>query len=119
MPNSTDASPKDGSARPLPLGELLVHHGLLTPVQLQEALTLQKRWGTRLGDIILANFSNDYVLISKPMTAASSIHVRFINNETTFRWVYPIIGKPTTSSAITPYKGSGTFGPFITLATRA
>ena len=72
-----------------------------------------------VGDIILANLSNDYVLISKPMTAASSIHVRFINNETTFRWVYPIIGKPTTSSAITPYKGSGTFGPFITLATRA
>ena len=54
MPNSTDVSPKDGSARPLPLGELLVHHGLLTPVQLQEALTLQKQWGTRLGDIILA-----------------------------------------------------------------
>jgi hypothetical protein len=33
--------------------------------------------------------------------------------------VYPIIGKPTLSSAITPYKGADTLGPFVTLATRA
>lgn len=72
-----------------------------------------------VGDIVLANLKNDYALISKPMTQASSIHVRFLNNETTFRWVWPIIGKPVLSSAITPYKGSGTFGPFVTLATRS
>jgi hypothetical protein len=72
-----------------------------------------------VGDIVLANLSNDYVLINKPMTSDSSIHVRFINNEITFRWVWPVIGKPVLSSAITPYKGSGTFGPFVTLATRS
>ncbi len=72
-----------------------------------------------VGDIILANFSNDYALISKPMTQASSIHVLFTTNQTTFRWVWPIIGKPVLSAAITPYKGSATFGPFVTLATRA
>ena len=72
-----------------------------------------------VGDIILANFSNDYAMISKPMTSASSIHVLFTSNQTTFRWVWPVIGKPTLSSAITPYKGSGTFGPFVTLATRS
>lgn len=73
-----------------------------------------------VGDIILANFKNDYALISKPMTQASSIHVLFTSNQTTFRWVWPIIGKPVRSAAVTPYKGSNvTFGPFVTLATRA
>jgi HK97 family phage major capsid protein len=72
-----------------------------------------------VGDIFLANFSNDYALISKPMTSASSIHVLFTSNQTTFRWVWPVIGKPVMASAITPYKGSATFGPFVTLATRA
>lgn len=72
-----------------------------------------------VGDIVLANFSNDYALISKPMAQASSIHVLFTSNQTTFRWVWPVIGKPVLSAAITPYKGSGTFGPFVTLATRA
>ena len=72
-----------------------------------------------VGDIILANFKNDYAMISKPPTSASSIHVLFTSNQTTFRWVWPVIGKPTLSAAITPYKGSGTFGPFVTLATRA
>jgi HK97 family phage major capsid protein len=72
-----------------------------------------------VGDLILANFANDYALISKPMTQASSIHVLFTSNQTTFRWVWPIIGKPVLSAAITPYKGSATFGPFVTLATRA
>jgi HK97 family phage major capsid protein len=72
-----------------------------------------------VGDIILANLSNDYALISKPMTSASSIHVLFTSNQTTFRWVWPVIGKPVRSAAITPYKGSGTFGPFVTLATRS
>jgi HK97 family phage major capsid protein len=72
-----------------------------------------------VGDIVLANFSNDYAVISKPMTSASSIHVLFTSNQTTFRWVWPVIGKPVLSSAITPYKGADTLGPFVTLATRA
>ncbi len=72
-----------------------------------------------VGDITLANFSNDYALISKAMTSASSIHVLFTSNQTTFRWVWPVIGKPVMASAITPYKGSDTLGPFVTLATRA
>jgi len=72
-----------------------------------------------VGDIILANFSNDYAMISKPMTSASSIHVLFTTNQTTFRWVWPVIGKPVLSAAITPYKGSDTYSPFVTLATRA
>ena len=72
-----------------------------------------------VGDIILANLRNDYALIDKPLTQASSIHVLFTTNQTTFRWVWPINGKPVMTSAVTPYKGSLTLGPFVTLATRA
>lgn len=72
-----------------------------------------------VGDIVLANFSNDYALIQKPMTSASSIHVLFTTNQTTFRWVWPVIGKPVRSAAVTPYKGADALGPFVTLATRA
>lgn len=70
-----------------------------------------------LGDIIFADFS-EYAVISKAMAAAESMHVRFLYNERTFRWVYPIIGKPKMASPITPYKGSNTIGPFVTLQAR-
>lgn len=36
------------------LGEALLERGLISDEQLNEALSLQKRWGSRLGDIILA-----------------------------------------------------------------
>lgn len=36
------------------IGKLLLDKGLLSRTQLDEALLLQNRWGTRLGDIILA-----------------------------------------------------------------
>lgn len=72
-----------------------------------------------LGDIIFADFS-EYLLISKPMTSASSMHVRFIYDEMTFRWTWPIIGKPLLSSAITPYKATSatTLSPFVILQAR-
>jgi len=38
----------------LHIGDALVREGLLTPLRLAEALTLQSAWGTRLGDIVLA-----------------------------------------------------------------
>ena len=71
------------------------------------------------GDIVFADFS-EYLLISKPMSSASSMHVRFIYDEMTFRWTWPIIGKPLLASAITPYKATTatTLSPFITLQAR-
>jgi HK97 family phage major capsid protein len=72
-----------------------------------------------VGDIIFADFS-EYAVISKAMTSADSMHVRFLYNERAFRWVYPIIGKPKLASAITPYKATAatTLSPFVTLAAR-
>ncbi len=45
-----------GTDRPgeVPLGTLLVDSGVLEQDKLDQALTLQQQWGTRLGDILLA-----------------------------------------------------------------
>ena len=72
-----------------------------------------------LGDIILADL-NEYLVIKKAdIQSASSIHVRFVNNETVFRFVMRINAQPTWTSALTPFKGSATVGPFVALATRS
>ena len=72
-----------------------------------------------VGDIILADL-NEYMLINKgAIKSASSIHVRFLYDEMTFRWTYRLDGQPIRNAALTPYKGSNTRSPFITLATRS
>jgi len=74
-----------------------------------------------VGDIILGDFSK-YLLADKgTMDAASSIHVRFIYDETAFRFVYRVDGQPLRSSPVTPYQGNSgyTLGDFVVLATRA
>jgi len=70
------------------------------------------------GDILLADFSQ-YVLIEKGLRSDSSIHVRFLNDEQTFRIIYRVNGQPIWSKALTPFKGSATQSPFVTLDARA
>ena len=70
------------------------------------------------GDIILGDFSQ-YILIDKGgVQSASSIHVRFVNDESVFRFVYRVDGQPIWNSALTPFKGSNTLSPFVRLAVR-
>lgn len=70
-------------------------------------------------DISLLDMS-EYLLITKGgLTADSSMHVRFLYGEMTFRWTYRINGMPKWRSAITPFKGSATRSPYVTLAERA
>ena len=70
------------------------------------------------GDIILADFSQ-YVMADKGAPqAASSIHVRFLNDETTFRFTYRVDGQPVWKKPLTPKNGNNTYSPFISLATR-
>lgn len=72
-----------------------------------------------LGDIILADMSQ-YRLIDKGgVQSAMSIHVEFVADEVVYRWITRIDGQPLWNSALTPYKGSATRSPFITLAARA
>lgn len=72
--------------------------------------------GTK-GDIILADLSQ-YLLIEKGLRSDSSIHVRFLNDEQTFRIIYRVNGQPIWSSALTPYKGAATQAPFVTVDNR-
>lgn len=74
-----------------------------------------------VGDIILADMSQ-YILAEKGgMQMASSIHVKFIYDETAFRITYRVDGQPIRDKAITPYKGTSgnTLSSFVTLAARA
>jgi HK97 family phage major capsid protein len=71
-----------------------------------------------VGDIMLANLG-EYVMIDKGgLKSDVSMHVRFLNDEQTFRWTYRVDGQPAWNSALTPYKGSNTLSPFVTLAAR-
>ncbi len=73
-----------------------------------------------VGDILLIDPSQ-YILIDKGgLDAQQSIHVRFIYDEMTFRFVYRVDGQPIWNVPLTPATGSSnTLSPFITLATRA
>jgi HK97 family phage major capsid protein len=71
-----------------------------------------------VGDIAFLDLTK-YKLITKGgIQADESIHVRFINNERTFRWVARVNGAPKIKSALTPYKGTNTLSPFVVLAAR-
>ncbi len=86
------------------------------PVQpIEQASTL----GT-VGDIMLLDLG-EYQLIEKGgVTASSSIHVRFLEDEQVFKFVYRIDGQPLWSSTLIPYTGAAnTRSPFVALASRA
>lgn len=74
--------------------------------------------GTK-GDIILADF-NQYILAQKSsgIQAASSIHVRFVQDETVFRFTMRVDGQPWWNTALTPHNGSNTTSPFVCVETR-
>ena len=70
-------------------------------------------------DIVLAALGQ-YVMIDKGAPeSASSMHVKFAEDEHCFRMVYRCDGDSLFSSAVTPAKGSSTVSPFISLAVRS
>jgi len=71
-----------------------------------------------LGDIVLADLSQYYLADKGGMQAASSVHVKFIYDEMTFRTTYRVDGQPAWKSPITPFKSSNTLSPFVTLQAR-
>jgi len=71
------------------------------------------------GDIFLLD-PKEYYMISKGGTnVASSVHVRFLNDEMVYRFIYRTDGKTFYNKVLTPFKGTATVSPFITLAERA
>lgn len=87
----------------------------LPAIAIEQCATL----GTQ-GDIILADLADGYILAEKGgIQADMSIHVRFIYDESVFRFVLRLDGQPQRASALTPYKGSNTQSHFIVLDTRS
>ena len=71
------------------------------------------------GDVILADFSQ-YLLAEKGgLQTASSMHVQFLTDQQVFRFVLRNDGLPLWPTPLTPYKGTATVSPFVTLAVRA
>jgi len=71
------------------------------------------------GDIILADL-NGYMLARKAgIKQDMSIHVRFIYDESVFRFVLRVDGQPVLASSKTPYKGSDTLSHFVKIESRA
>ena len=67
------------------------------------------------GDVILADMSGYYLARKGGMQADMSIHVRFVYDESVFRFVMRVDGQPMRATPLTPYKGSDTLSHFIVL----
>ncbi|KKL21589.1 hypothetical protein LCGC14_2443960, partial [marine sediment metagenome] len=99
-----------GGINQTPFGTLLGR-----PIQpIEQCQTL----GTK-GDIFLADFSKYITADKGSMKSASSIHVRFINDELVMRFTMRFDGQPVRDTALTPFKGSNTQSAFISLNTRS
>jgi HK97 family phage major capsid protein len=71
-----------------------------------------------VGDIMLVDLGQ-YLFIEKGgIQSASSIHVRFVYDETAFRFVWRVDGQPAWTNDLTPAHGSNDVSPFVALATR-
>jgi HK97 family phage major capsid protein len=70
------------------------------------------------GDIILADMSQYLFFEKGPTEVASSIHVQFLTDQEVFRFVKRVDGTLNVASALTPFKGSNTLSPVLTLASR-
>jgi len=70
-------------------------------------------------DIVLADMSQYAFVDRGGIQGAQSMHVRFTTDEMAFRATYRVDGGVLWKDALTPFKGSNTTSPFITLATRA
>ncbi len=71
-----------------------------------------------LGDVLFADMSQ-YLLAEKGgIKSDVSIHVRFVYDESVFRFVLRVDGQPSWASALTPYSGGDTLSPFVALETR-
>lgn len=71
------------------------------------------------GDLMLIVPSQFLEGVYMPMEEASSVHVRFVNGEQTFRFWERNCGAPWWRAALTPARSTKTLSPIVTLAARA
>jgi HK97 family phage major capsid protein len=72
-----------------------------------------------VGDIVLANLNAYGAAVKGIADSSYSIHLKFDYAQTAYRIIFEMDGQPWLNSAITPFKGSNTTSPFVTLATRS
>ena len=65
------------------------------------------------------NFKAYAAAVKGVVDSAYSIHLKFDYAQTAYRLIFEMDGQPWLNSKITPFKGSSTTSPFVTLATRA
>ena len=71
-----------------------------------------------VGDIVLVDLTQ-YAMIMTGIQQATSIHFKFDTDEQAFRSTLRVDGALRWKSALTPFKGSNTQSPVVTLASRA
>lgn len=72
------------------------------------------------GDILLCAFDRGYIFSQKGGIASDmSIHVRFVYDESVFRFVVRLDGQPLLRTSITPFKSSLALSHFVKLDERA
>jgi len=71
------------------------------------------------GDIILVSFDEFAWIQEASIENATSIHVAFTTNEMAFRSIWYVDGQHMWRAPLTPFKGSNTLSPIVTLATRS
>jgi len=74
--------------------------------------------GTK-GDVYFADLSYYMIGDRQALTAAASPHVKFTTDQTVYRFIQRLDGRPWIDTAITPRNGSNTLSPFVALAARA
>ena len=72
-----------------------------------------------VGDIVLGDFSRYLRIIKGEVEETESIHVKFLADQSLFRWIKRNNGQPMHDKPITPLKGSNTLSPFVALAERS
>ena len=95
--------------------------GSPTPTLLGRPIVFSEKAETlgTAGDVYFVDLS--YYLIGDRMALemASSPHVRFNTDETDFRFIQRVDGRPWIDSALTPRNGSNTITPFLAIAARS
>jgi HK97 family phage major capsid protein len=71
------------------------------------------------GDISLVDFGSYITATKGGVKKAESMHLKFDYGQKAIRWTLRFDGQPRWKSALTPFKGTNTISPYVTLAARA
>lgn len=71
------------------------------------------------GDLMFVDPAYYMIGDTQGLAVASSPHVKFVTDQTVWKFVERLDGRPWLESALTPRYGSNTISPIVTLATRS